>query len=96
MNMKEKKRLEIRTAVENSIIVDEDNRRIQFAAMHPLKDVLKSLNTTFRGLDEETVIENRARYGNNKVTHEKKKSLLKRMTGAFINPFTAILFCLSI
>ena len=52
MNMKEKKRLEIRTAVENSIIVDEDNRRIQFAAMHPLKDVLKSLNTTFRGLDE--------------------------------------------
>ena len=96
MNMKEKKRLEIRIAVENSIIVDEDNRRIQFAAMHPLKDVLKSLNTTFRGLDEETVIENRARYGNNKVTHEKKKSLLKRMTGAFINPFTAILFCLAI
>ena len=32
----------------------------------------------------------------NKVTHEKRKSLVERLAGAFINPFTAILFCLAL
>ena len=38
----------------------------------------------------------RTKYGTNKVTHEKKQSLAKRLAGAFINPFTAILFCLAV
>ena len=31
-----------------------------------------------------------------KVTHEKKKSLARRLADAFINPFTAILFFLAL
>lgn len=46
-------------------------------------------------LEADTVSVNRSKYGTNKVTHEKKKSLAKRVAGAFINPFTAILFCLA-
>lgn len=30
------------------------------------------------------------------MTHEKEQSLAKRLAGAFINPFTAILFCLAV
>lgn len=66
------------------------------AATNPEKEVLKNLHTTCLGLDAEMISRNRAIYGSNKVTHEKKKSLGKRLTGAFINPFTAILSVLAL
>lgn len=76
-------------------MLKERKLTVRTAAEDPVKVILKELNTSLRGLDPETVMENRSRYGTNKVTHEKKKSLLKRMAGAFINPFTAILLCLA-
>lgn len=96
MNKKEKNRQAAHVTAEKAIIRNEENRRIQSAAMNPIKQTLKSLNTTLRGLDEETVSANRSKYGTNKVTHEKKKSLPKRLASAFVNPFTAILFCLAV
>ncbi len=36
------------------------------------------------------------KYGSNKVTHEKKKSFIKRLAEAFINPFTIVLFVLAV
>ena len=75
---------------------DKENNRIEFAATHSIKEVLQSLHTTLNGLDLEQVNQNRMQFGSNKVTHEKKKSLPKRITNAFINPFTAILLCLAI
>ena len=95
MNKKEN-RMVVRQEVQKSVIRDEQNRRIQFAATNPINEVLKNLHTTLRGLDEDAVSVSRAKFGSNKVTHEKKKSLAKRLTGAFINPFTAILFCLAL
>ena len=95
MNKKENRKA-VRQTVEKAVIRDEQNRRIQFAATNSVKSVLKDLHTTFRGLDEEAVSASRSKYGSNKVTHEKKKSLPKRLAGAFINPFTAILFCLAL
>lgn len=95
MNKKEN-RMAIRQTVEKAVIRDEQNRRIQFAATNPIKEVLKKLHTTLRGLEVDEVSVSRAKYGTNKVTHEKKKSLAKRLVGAFINPFTAILFCLAL
>lgn len=62
---------------------------------NPVQEVLKSLHTTLRGLDEENISVNRTKYGTNKVTREKQKSLAKRLAEAFINPFTAILFFLA-
>ena len=94
MNKKEN-RMAVRQEVQKSVIRDEQNRRIQFAATNPINEVLKNLHTTLRGLDEDAISVSRAKFGSNKVTHEKKKSLTKRLAGAFINPFTAILFCLA-
>ena len=85
-----------RQAAELAVIRDEENRRIQFAASNPVSEVLRHLHITLEGLDEETVSANRAQYGSNKVTREKKQSLCKRLAGAFVNPFTAILFCLAL
>ncbi|MDU2621708.1 MAG: cation-transporting P-type ATPase, partial [Streptococcus lutetiensis] len=84
MNKKEN-RMAIRQTVEKAVIRDEQNRRIQFAATNPIKEVLKKLHTTLRGLEVDEVSVSRAKYGTNKVTHEKKKSLAKRLVGAFIN-----------
>ena len=95
MNKKEN-RMAVRQTVEKAVLRDEQNQRIQFAAANPVQEVLKSLHTTLRGLDAEAVAVSRTKYGSNKVTHEKKQSQAKRLAGAFINPFTAILFCLAV
>lgn len=95
MNKKEN-RMAVRQAAQQAVIRDEQNHRIEHAATNPIKEVLKSLHTTLRGLDAENVAVSRTKYGSNKVTHEKKQSLVKRLAGAFINPFTAILFCLAV
>ena len=89
-------RIEVRQTAQKSAIRDEQNRRIQFAATHPTQETLGYLNTTLCGLEPGKVEENRSEYGSNKVTREKKKTLPQRLAGAFINPFTAILFCLAL
>ena len=95
MNKKEN-RMAVRQAAQQAVIRDEQNHRIQYMATNPVREVLKSLHTTLCGLDAESVSVSRTKYGTNKVTHEKKQSLAKRLVGAFINPFTAILFCLAV
>ena len=89
-------RTTVRQAAQKAVVRDEQNRRIQFAATNSVDEVLKNLHTTLRGLDEDAVSVSLSKYGSNKVTHEKKQSLAKRLAGAFINPFTAILFCLAL
>lgn len=89
-------RMEVRQTAQKAAIRDEQNRRIQFAATHPTQETLGYLNTTLCGLEPGKVEENRSEYGSNKVTREKKKTLPQRLAGAFINPFTAILFCLAL
>ena len=95
MNKKEN-RMAVRQAAQQAVIRDEQNHRIQYMATNPVREGLKSLHTTLCGLDVESVSVSRTKYGTNKVTHEKKQSLAKRLAGAFINPFTAILFCLAV
>ena len=45
MNKKEN-RMAVRQTAEKAVIRDEQNRRIQFAATNPIKEVLKNLHTT--------------------------------------------------
>ncbi len=93
---KKEHRIFMRHTAEAAVIRDEANRRVTRAATNPAAQVLKDLHTTPRGLDAEAVAASRSSCGSNKVTREKKKSLAKRLAGAFINPFTAILFCLAL
>ena len=95
MNKKEN-RISVRQAASKAVLRDEQNRRIEYAATTPVKDVLKNLSATLCGLDAEAVSASRAQYGSNRVTHEKKKSLARRLADAFINPFTALLFFLAL
>ena len=95
MNKKENRRL-AHQAVQQAVLRDEKNRRIQDAAAAPVSVLLHELHAPLGGLDPEAVAASRAEYGSNKVTHEKKKSLPRRLAGAFVNPFTAILLCLSV
>ncbi|MDD3746933.1 MAG: magnesium-translocating P-type ATPase [Anaerostipes sp.] len=95
MNQKRKNRTQTQEIAAKTVQRDEQKRRIKFAATNSIKKVLGSLNTTLCGLTEQDVISNRSKYGSNKVTHEKSKSFAKRLASAFINPFTAILFCLA-
>ena len=44
MNKKEN-RMVVRQEVQKSVIRDEQNRRIQFAATNPINEVLKNLHT---------------------------------------------------
>ena len=57
--------------------------------------VLENFNTSLNGLDELQVIKLREEWGDNKITHEQKSSLVKRFAEAFINPFTIVLFVLA-
>ena len=45
MNKKEN-RMAVRQTVEKTVIRDEQNRRMQFAATNPIKEVLKNLHTS--------------------------------------------------
>lgn len=93
---KKDNRIAVRKVSEKAVIRDEMNKRILFAATNSIQDVLENLHTSMCGLHEDAVENQRHLYGSNKVTHEKKKSIAKRLYGAFVNPFTAILFCLTI
>ena len=93
---KKEHRLSARQAVQQAVLRDEQNRRIQQAASTPVNVLLSELHAPLSGLSPEAVAANRAAYGSNKVTHEKKKSLPRRLAGAFVNPFTAILLCLAL
>ena len=91
MNKKEN-RMAVRQTVEKAVIRDEQNRRIQSAATNPVKEVLKILHTTLRGLEADTVSVNRSKYGTNKVTHEKKKSLAKRVAGVHLSTLLLLFY----
>ncbi len=76
------------TKSEARIALDQMLERV---AHTPIKDVLKQFNTTLKGMDESQVTQSRNKYGKNKVTHERQKTLAERLADAFVNPFTAIL-----
>lgn len=94
MNMKKHHEI-VHQTTQQSVIRDEQDRRIQYASTNPSETVLKSLHATQRGLDTQTVKTNREQYGSNAVTRQRRKSLARRLVEAFVNPFTAILFFLA-
>ncbi len=93
-NVKNNK-IETKKTASEMVRRDEVNSRLQFAATEEQEVLLKKLGTSAQGLLEPEVEKARGKYGDNKITHEKKISLFKRVCAAFINPFTAILFGLA-
>ncbi|MDR3050605.1 MAG: magnesium-translocating P-type ATPase [Oscillospiraceae bacterium] len=58
--------------------------------------LLIQYDTTYNGFDPEKVDDMRDEYGKNAITRQKKDSTLKRLLEAFVNPFTVVLFILTI
>lgn len=92
----EKNKIQMKKQLQKAVIRDEQDKLLHTATSQSVQAVLKGMHTRMTGLSDDEAEEMREKFGRNKVTHEKKKSLAKRLAGAFINPFTAILFCLSI
>lgn len=89
-------RAEIRRMAAQAANRDLLQARIENAATRPLPQVLAQLGSNLCGLGPQEVAASRAAHGSNRVTREKRKSLPQRLAGAFINPFTAILFFLAV
>ncbi len=66
------------------------------AARAPIEDLYEQYHSSYKGLSEDQVEENREQYGSNKVSKEKQKSTFRRLLSAFADPFTIILFVLLI
>jgi len=70
--------------------------RGNFAAVTDETELLAAAGTNPHGLSELEVRQHRAQFGSNTITHGKKETLAKRLSKAFINPFTAILVGLAV
>lgn len=93
--MKKLTKFEQTKLAEKNILRQEQNGQLNFSATHSMRAVLNNLSTSLRGLDTVEIIKRREKYGANKVTHHKKKSLIAQLCEAFINPFTVILIILA-
>jgi len=58
-------------------------------------EILEKYDTTLSGYGAEEAEELREKFGNNEITNEKPEPLVKRLLGAFLDPFTAVLFALA-
>ena len=85
MYQKGKNQITVHKTAADMVRRDEANKKLAFAAGNKIKPVLKQLDTALTGLGDKAVISHRIAFGRNKVTHEKKKSLVARLAGAFIN-----------
>lgn len=92
-----KKNNEIKRKIVAEYVHDDRVReRLMFAASHNEKDLFEKLGSSENGPDGEHVKSSREDYGDNVVTHGRVNPLIKRIFDAFINPFTGILFALTI
>lgn len=71
-------------------------KRLVNAAQKEPGILLIQYDTSYNGLDEEKVEDMRDMYGKNAITRQKKDSIFKRLFGAFVNPFTVVLFILAL
>ncbi|MCL2833358.1 MAG: magnesium-translocating P-type ATPase [Treponema sp.] len=71
-------------------------KRLLKAAVRDSNTLLIQYDNSAAGYDEDDVEEMRDEYGVNIITKVNEDTLLKRFAGAFINPFTIILFTLAL
>lgn len=70
--------------------------RLVAALQLPVKETLAFYKSSFRGLTEERVEENRDLYGENIITKGQEDSVLKKIYESIINPFTVILLVIAL
>jgi len=71
-------------------------RRLLNAADKQDDVLLIKYDNSYDGFDDDSVEDMRDEYGANVITQQDKTSLLRRLVEAFVNPFTIVLFVLSV
>lgn len=77
-------------------IARESKRNLLRAAGLNEAELLKLYDNSLDGYNDDMVEEMREQYGENKMTKIKGDGILKRLFGAFINPFTIVLLVLAV
>lgn len=72
------------------------DKRLSMASKQNIEKVSAVLESSEKGKTRVQVESSREEYGDNVVTYNEKDSLFKRLSQAFINPFTMILIALAI
>jgi len=85
----------LRRTAQNISGTNKIKERLLQAAQQEQDALFHEYTTNYNGYDEDTVDTMREYYGRNKITHQKGDSLVKRIFGAFVNPFTVVLFVLA-
>ena len=74
----------------------ETEKRLQFAAAHTAEELREFLGCPTDGLSASQAETQREMYGGNTMGKKAEKSFLRRLSEAFVNPFSAILFFLAV
>lgn len=95
------KKIFMNSKIKGRILADrsrhnETKQRLTQTANASREQVLNALGTFEEGLTEQMAEKSRETFGNNVITHGKKDSVWKRIWSAFVNPFTSILFLLTV
>lgn len=84
-----------KSRMKNMVRRETVNAKLKYAATLEWTKFYEEFQTSSEGMTNEQLEISEENYGMNIVTHGQKESLFKRICGAFINPFTAILFVLA-
>ncbi|ACC98612.1 Magnesium-translocating ATPase [Elusimicrobium minutum Pei191] len=71
-------------------------RRLLASAQENKENLFIQYKNNFAGYDEQTVLEMRQEHGSNEISHKEGPYVLTRISDSFINPFTVVLFALSV
>lgn len=85
-----------KTEINSRNLKDEENKKIRVYSSLGTEELLKKLDTSLEGVTKEQAEKSLDIFGKNIITHGKKKSFFKKIVEAFVNPFTAVLFCLAL
>lgn len=86
----------IRTNLNTKNLRDEESKKIKEFSFLSTEKIFQILNSSIEGITNEDAKHLLEIFGKNIITHGSKKSFIKKIVEAFINPFTAVLFCLAI
>lgn len=81
---------------EDMVKRDRINERLSFSVKSNINSVFDYFNTSIDGLTKRQAEASVDEYGKNIVTSTNKSTVIKRLYGAFINPFTLVLIVLAV
>jgi Mg2+-importing ATPase len=75
---------------------DRVKKRLLNAAGKNADTLLIQYDNTYDGYDPEQADDNRDEYGANIITRQGGQNIVQKLWGAFVNPFTIVLFCIAV